>query len=298
MTKTAVVNLSDAEIKRQMTGTAVTLRDARYPGVRFRFLTDRSRGSWFLTGGSKWERVAGYPQLSSKKFLEILPELQAQRALNQPLTAVVGKFYSCGDLLRWHRERVSRDRNLTQKRKNDVRSVINVQLLPRIGEVPIAEVNRETLDQQLMWSLQDDLSISYVRIILRVFQMAFKQAARLNLIAVNPISDIRFTDFIQAKIKPKPARLHMLDLDRLVERLEVAFEQRIEIGMMALMMLCHGTRITETRKARWRHICLNQRVWVIPADNTKSRREHILPLTSQVCTWARWRGVICRSYER
>src|SRR5690554_6885482 len=72
-----VTALSDAEIKRQAQGKTGTLRDDRYPGVRFRFLTDRGKGSWFLISGDKWEKVAGYPQLSCKKFLEVLPELQA-----------------------------------------------------------------------------------------------------------------------------------------------------------------------------------------------------------------------------
>ena len=54
-------------------------------------------------------------------------------------------------------------------------------------------------------------------------------------------------------------------------------------AMLPLMMLCHGTRIGETRLARWRHISLSDRVWIIPAEVTKTRTEHVLPLTEQVC---------------
>lgn len=283
MSRTVVVNLSDAEIKRQMMGTAHTLRDARYPGVRFRFLTDRTRGSWFLIGGGKWERVAGYPQLSSKKFFEILPELQAQRALNQPVTAVVGQFDTCGDLLRWHRERVSKDSNLTQKRKNGVRSIIDAQLLPRIGGLRISDISTSAIDDQMMWPLQSELSLSYVHSCLRVFKMAFTQAHKLKLIADNPVAAMRFTDFVSARIKPKPARLNMLDLPELITLLVETFKQNPTTNMLALMMLAHGTRIGETRLARWRHICLKQKVWIIPAENTKTRSEHVLPLTDRMC---------------
>jgi integrase len=52
--------------------------------------------------------------------------------------------------------------------------------------------------------------------------------------------------------------------------------------MLALMMLAHGTRIGETRMARWSEISLAAAEWFIPAANTKTRTEHRLPLTAQV----------------
>ena len=53
-------------------------------------------------------------------------------------------------------------------------------------------------------------------------------------------------------------------------------------AMLALMMLCHGTRIGETRQARWSHISLAEGEWFIPAEHTKTGVEHHLPLTEQV----------------
>lgn len=49
------------------------------------------------------------------------------------------------------------------------------------------------------------------------------------------------------------------------------------------MMLCHGTRVGETRKAQWSHISIAERTWYLPVGNTKTRVEHSLPLTEQVC---------------
>ena len=278
-----VTALSDAEIKRQMKGTSGTLRDDRYPGVRFRFLTDRSKGSWFLIGGKKWEKVAGYPQLSCKKFLEILPELQAQRALNKPIVSVVGRMRTCGDILRWYRDRVAKDRSLTKKRKDNLRAMIDVQLLPRIADLKIADVDRNTIDEQLMWPLQAGLSVSYVHSCMRTLKMALTQAAKLDLLDSSPMESMKFTDFVKAKIKPKPAGLNMLDLSELLGQLVSTFYQNKTISMIALMMLAHGTRIGETRQARWRHICLQQKVWVLPAANTKTRSEHVIPLTDRMC---------------
>jgi integrase len=54
-------------------------------------------------------------------------------------------------------------------------------------------------------------------------------------------------------------------------------------SMLALMMLCHGTRLGETRQARWKNINLTTRLWFIPAADTKTKAEHTLPLTDQAC---------------
>ncbi len=282
-----VVALSDAEIKRNAgAGGAYRIRCARNNDLRFQYATsDRGRGSWYLRHQSKWQKFAEWPQIPSRVALQLLQE--ARERLAGGSSVAVDRFATVGDLLRWYGDRVAKDRSLTAKRKAAVKTMIDAQLLPRTAAMSIADVSRDTVDRSLMWPLQESLSTSYVRSVLRVLQMAFSQAHRLEIVGVNPMAGLKFTDFVQAKIKPKPSQLRMLDLNDLVERLADCFSERIELGMMALMMLCHGTRIGETRNAQWRHICLTQRVWVIPSENTKTRSEHVLPLTEQVCALLR-----------
>ncbi|WP_163033677.1 tyrosine-type recombinase/integrase, partial [Pseudomonas viridiflava] len=70
----------------------------------------------------------------------------------------------------------------------------------------------------------------------------------------------------------------------LLGELAVGFDQHPQDCMLALMMLCHGTRAGETRQARWSYLTLGEQgEWFIPAENTKTRCEHRLPLTQQVC---------------
>lgn len=282
-----VTALSDAEIKRNAgEGGPYRIRCARNNDLRFQYATsDRSRGSWYLRHQSKWQKFAEWPQIPSRVALQLLQD--ARERLAGGSSVAVDRFVTVGDLLRWYGDRVAKDRSLTAKRKAAVKTMIDAQLLPRIAGMSIGDVSRDAVDRSLMWPLQESLSISYVRSVLRVLQMVFSQAQRLEIISANPMAGLKFTDFVQAKIKPKPSRLRMLDLNDLVERLAVCFDKRIEHGMMALMMLCHGTRIGETRNAQWRHVCLTQRVWIIPSENTKTRSEHVLPLTEQVCSLLR-----------
>jgi integrase len=74
-----------------------------------------------------------------------------------------------------------------------------------------------------------------------------------------------------------------VQLAGLLEQLARVMEAAPLDAMLASMMLCHGTRIGETRQARWAHISMAEREWFIPAEHTKTGVEHHLPLTEQVC---------------
>jgi len=68
---------------------------------------------------------------------------------------------------------------------------------------------------------------------------------------------------------------------------------------LAVLMLAHGTRIGETRQAKWRHFDLIGKTWHIPAVDTKTKKAHTLPLTAQVCAFlARYRASqVARGYD-
>ena len=283
MSKTLTVTLSDAEIRRHAESEVRDLRDTRQPAFRFRYKQDRTRGSWYLVHGSKWNKIANYPDLNTKAVLSVLPTVRARMAGEPGANAAVGTWLTTGQLLKWFDERMSKDRNLSDKRKSTAHSAMTKHLIPRLGDLPLAEVSKSEIDQRLMWPLQAELSLEYLRLIFRLLALAFKQAARLNMITTNGMAAIRFSDFSKAKIKPKPARLRDVQVEGLLSQLEGHFAQVPAEAMLALMMLCHGTRVSETRLAAWRDFSLDERQWHIPAKNTKTRTELTLPLTEQVC---------------
>lgn len=177
---------------------------------------------------------------------------------------------------------MSRDRNLSAKRKNTGASLIKCHLKPRLGELPLIAIDKAALDTLLMWPLQETVSIDYVRSAFQLLALAFRQAAKLGMITSNPMAAIRFNDFSKAKVGIKPSRLRGVQLEGLLVQLADVMTTAPLDSMLALMMLCHGTRIGETRMARWSHISLAEREWFIPAENTKTGVEHHLPLTEQV----------------
>lgn len=279
---TVAVKISDAEIARQAANADVySLRDPGNPGLYLRFSTDRARGSWYLLVKRQWYKIGAYPGLSAKQMIGALPDIRLRIASHGG--AVVSEWGTVGEVLAWFAERMAKDRNLSHKRKKTAASAIKCHLIPRLGEVPLADLDRQTLDRLLMWPLQEVLKIDTVRLIFQLLALAFRKAMVLRLIDKNPMQGIKFSDFSKAKVRVKPSRLRVSHLDELLVSLAQEFEARPEEASLALLMLCHGTRLGETRLAEWPHLSIAERTWFIPPENTKTRVEHSLPLTEQVC---------------
>jgi len=277
---TAAVKITDAEIKRQAYSDALVLRDTDNRGLYLRFTKARDRASWYLVTKRKWNLIGSYPDLNAKQVVAALPAIRLRLEAGEGTS--LSKWATVGELLSWYAERMARDRNLSSKRKKTGASAIKCHLIPRLGELPLTSVDKATLDSQLMWPLQETLSIDYVRLVFQLLALAFRQAFKLGLIASNPMTSIKFSDFSKAKVGIKPSRLRGVQLPELLEQLLTVVMFYPAEGMLALMMLCHGTRIGETRQARWSHVSLAEREWFIPAENTKTGVEHHLPLTDQV----------------
>jgi integrase len=282
--KTLHVLLTDAAIRQYAAKPVRQLRDPRFPALRFRYsTTNRAKGSWFVVIGDQWGKAGNYPDINAKAMQATLPAILLRRAAEPGARSTVNRWQTVGDLLTWYLDRMSRDHGLSAKRKASARSAVRRQLQPRLNTLPLAKLDRVTLDQQLLWPMQERYALSFVRSVYGVLTVAFRQAARLGQIMVNPMASLKFNDFVQTRIKPKPAHLRAEDLEEVLANLGAELTKAPTACMLVLMMLCHGTRLGETRVARWKYINLTRRQWFIPAEDTKTKRELTLPLTDQVC---------------
>jgi len=278
---TAAVKITDPEIKRQAAGTVRDLRDVENKGLYLRFGQDRSRPTWYLVRKRRWSWIGNFPDLNTKQVVAALPGIRLR--VEEGAATTLSKWDNVGDLLDWYADRMSKDRNLSAKRKKTGASAIKCHLKPRLGDTRLIDVDKAALDTLLMWPLQETLSIDYVRLVFQLMALAFRQAYRLGLITTNPMKDIKFSDFSKARVSVKPSRLRDVQLPDLLSQLAAVFEVEPRDAMLALLMLCHGTRIGESRLTQWPHMALAEGKWFIPGENTKTGVEHHLPLTDQIC---------------
>lgn len=187
-----------------------------------------------------------------------------------------------GEVIRWWLSRIEGDRTRSASYRASMVSLMNRHVLPRLDKVRLAKLDRVVLDDKLVFPMHQELAPRTVQKALQGMRQAFRMAEDQRRINENPLAGTSFRDFYKGKLRPKPAALSRVDLPGLARHLVAVFNDDPAKGMLPLMMLAHGTRIAETLQAQWAHISLDERVWVIPEANTKSRREHVLPLTPQI----------------
>lgn len=187
-----------------------------------------------------------------------------------------------GEVVRWWLSRIEGDRARSESYRSSMVSLMRRHVLPRLDKVTLRKLDRIVLDDKLVFPMHQELSPRTVQKAIQGLGQAFRMAHEQGRIADNPLTGTTFRDFYKGKLRPKPAALSRVDLPGLVRHLVTVFNEDPAKGMLPLMMLAHGTRIAETLLAQWAHVSLEERVWVIPEANTKSRREHVLPLTPQV----------------
>ncbi|MGO4001132.1 tyrosine-type recombinase/integrase [Pseudomonas fluorescens] len=287
MGATRYIVFSDVAITAEAKDKEVRdLRDKRYPDVRFRFLKDRRRGVWYTVRDGKWQKSADWPRCGCR-------ELEARRSA--PLLtagvdpgALLRALYTVGGVVTWYLERHLNLTTVSKARKASCRSLAKNWLFPRLWGLPVDHLTTATLDRLLIQPMQAQLAPATVCNAYRVLNAAFRTGKRLGLLAVNPLADVRFTDFGLGRLKPKVSRLFPRDVGALMDRLAQCLPKSPGPCLLALLMLCHGTRVGETRRAKWEHLDLGAGVWVIPAELTKTRTRHELPLTPVVVAVLRW----------
>lgn len=186
--------------------------------------------------------------------------------------------------MRWWLSRVEADRTKSASYRNSMASLMRRHVLPALDKVTVRKLDKLVVDDRLVYPMMahKGLEPRTVQKALQALRQAFRMAADQGRIKDDPMAGTSLRDFYRGELAPKPAQLSRVDLPALVTQLARVFNDDPSKGMLPLMMLAHGTRIGETLLAQWSHISLEERVWVIPAANSKSRREHVLPLTRQV----------------
>lgn len=67
-----------------------------------------------------------------------------------------GELRTTGDVLLWWLERVESDRASSDSYKRSTRSMVRKNILPALGKVSVAKLDRRALDDKLVWPMVQD----------------------------------------------------------------------------------------------------------------------------------------------
>lgn len=272
-----VGKLNDAALRRWLRGGLTRdFRDPQFPELRLRATADRTKASVHLVineaDKTVWKKQGVWPSMCIKTFLADLPVMLAKRSAGADVLR--GEFATVTDLLLWYGDYLDGNTTLSPSWRDNCRSIMRKQLLPKLGDVALAELSFLVVDSVLVkLMLNEGYAPHYIRLSVNVLKRALSLAADFRLLLLNPLMGYRVT--MSLTLSPKPdTRLMESDLGPLFVALRDAF---MPVAMLFMLMLMFGTRIGETRLARWEHFA--GEFWFIPAANAKNRQEHRLPLT-------------------
>ncbi len=281
---TVTVKISDKAIERYRKNPTITrLKDPRYP-LYLHFNKARSGGSWTwisYSGNSQMSRKIGsYPATKSLVLFDELSAITVQFSKDkEQFAGPLSEFEYCGQLLSWYQNRIKGSSGHSKSRKACTKSAIRCHLMPALESIRIDRLSSAVVDRELIWPLQQQYTLSHVRSIFYVLKAATKQAKKIRLIDADPMSVIKFSDFIDIEFERKDGRIKSSDVTSLIN--DLTDRTQIE-QILVWKMLAFGTRIGETIKAKWSDISFEFKTWSIPKENTKTKQSHQLPLSEMM----------------
>ena len=167
----------------------------------------------------------------------------------------------------------------TKKHAFDVRRALENHVLPDLGHLPIADIDRQEVLSVLRVMEGQGKHEAAHRARQRI-EAVFNFAIITGDCETNPAMGL--TKALTPPVKKKMAALKPEELPEFLQRLEDYQGHRLTyLGMR--FVIYTFVRTSELRLAEWKEFELKSAnpVWTIPAERMKMRREHLVPLSKQ-----------------
>ncbi|MFG5039078.1 tyrosine-type recombinase/integrase [Vibrio cholerae] len=160
----------------------------------------------------------------------------------------------------------------------DIWRSLELHIFPHISEKPVKAITApEIID--LLKPIEAKGSLETVKRLTQRLNEVMNFATNCGLIQANPLTGIK-----AAFKKPKKENMAALTPAELPELMGAIANASIKRTTRCLLewQLHTMTRPAEASGARWDEIDWEEKVWTIPAERMKKRREHRIPLTEQM----------------
>ncbi|MGV1135140.1 integrase domain-containing protein [Klebsiella pneumoniae] len=170
-----------------------------------------------------------------------------------------------------------KSRSVTEDYAKDIWRSLDKDVFPAIGSIPVQEIKARTLVEALE-PIQARGALETVRRLVQRVNEIMIYAVNTGLIDANPASGVGM-----AFEKPKKQNMPTLRPEELPKLMRSLVMSNLSVPTRCLIewQLLTLVRPSEASGARWAEIDLNDKLWTIPAERMKAKREHIVPLSQQ-----------------
>lgn len=162
---------------------------------------------------------------------------------------------------------------------------LNLHAKAALGSLPVADVRTSDVLQAIkpIWRDKEPTARKVLSAVETVFDFALALEYR-NRAAGNPAE----SKIVRAGL-PKQQRsithreaLPYSEVAGALAKVDASTAMGTVKAMIRFVALT-ATRVTEAREARWDEVDLHAKLWTIPADRMKTKREHRVPLSGAAC---------------
>lgn len=170
-----------------------------------------------------------------------------------------------------------KSKSVTPDYAKDIWRSLDKDVFPAIGEIPVQEIKARTIIEALE-PIKARGALETVRRLVQRINEIMIYAVNTGLLDANPASGVGMA-FERPKKQNmptlRPEELPMLMRSLVMSNLSVPTRCLIEWQLLTLV------RPSEASGARWSEIDLVTKLWTIPAERMKAKKEHMVPLSSQ-----------------
>lgn len=200
------------------------------------------------------------------------PQIQAEVAQEQQQIALDSIFSTVA--ANWFQ---LKSKSVTPDYAKDIWRSLEKDVFPTIGELPVQQIKARTLVEALE-PIKARGALETVRRLVQRINEIMVYAVNTGLIDANPASGVGM-----AFEKPKKQNMPTLRPEELPKLMRSLTMSNLSVPTRCLIewQLLTLVRPSEASSARWVEIDLNTKLWTIPAERMKAKREHIVPLSPQ-----------------
>lgn len=200
------------------------------------------------------------------------PQIQAEVAEEQQQIALDSIFSTVA--ANWFQ---LKSKNVTPDYAKDIWRSLEKDVFPAIGEIPVQQIKARTLVEALE-PIKARGALETVRRLVQRINEIMIYAVNTGLIDANPASGIGM-----AFEKPKKQNMPTLRPEELPKLMRSLIMSNLSVTTRCLIewQLLTLVRPSEASGARWAEIDFDAKLWMIPAERMKAKREHIVPLSPQ-----------------
>jgi integrase len=200
------------------------------------------------------------PQTQAEQVTE-----QQQIALDSIFSTVAANWFSL------------KQASVTSDYAKDIWRSLERDVFPAIGEIPVQEIRARKLVEALE-PIKARGALETVRRLVQRINEIMIYAVNTGLIDANPASGIGM-----AFEKPKKQNMPTLRPEELPKLMRSLIMSNLSVSTRCLIewQLLTLVRPSEASATRWAEIDLEAKLWTIPAERMKAKREHIVPLSPQ-----------------